>query len=85
MIPFLLYLGATIKKPLSMSRKTGGDIGTVLSGLVWALCMELLVLQFNQNILRAYLWFHLGVLAAAYAAVANDGWQTSDERQGKQA
>jgi hypothetical protein len=76
-VPFLFYLGVLITKPLIVSRRVGGETGGVLSGLVWALCMELLILQFNQNILRAYLWFQIGVLSAAYAAIAKDNWRAS--------
>ncbi|MGE0114852.1 MAG: O-antigen ligase family protein [Steroidobacteraceae bacterium] len=74
-VPFLVYLGMLVRKPLVVARNAGGDTAIVLSGLVWALLMELLILQFNQNILRAYLWFHIGVLSAAHAAIATEGWR----------
>jgi O-antigen ligase len=74
-IPFLLYFGVLIGKPLSVSRRVGTQAGTVLAALTWAFLMELLILQFNQNILRAYLWFHVGVLSAAYTAVLAGAWR----------
>lgn len=76
-IPFLIYFWMLIQRPLVAARATDPPTRVVLSGLIWALCMELLVLQFNQNILRAYLWFHIGVVSAAYAAVKLDHWRVS--------
>ncbi len=78
-IPFILYFGALIRLPLVAARGTDPPTRIVLSGLVWALCMELLVLQLNQNILRAYLWFHIAVLSAAYAAVKLDQWRATPQ------
>jgi len=76
-IPFILYLVALIRQPLVAARQIDASTREVLSGLVWALCMELIILQFNQNVLRAYLWFHIGVLSAAYAAVKLDEWRAA--------
>lgn len=74
-IPFLLYFIALFRQPGVAVRGADPPTRIVVSGLVWALGMELLVLQFNQNILRAYLWFHIGVVSAAYAAVKLDEWR----------
>lgn len=50
-------------------------IGTMFRGafnspvgkaLVWGLIALLVILQADQNILRAYLWFHIGLLSAGY-------------------
>lgn len=76
-IPFILYFVALIRQPLIAARAADPPTRIVLSGLVWALCMEILVLQLNQNILRAYLWFHIGVVSAAYAAVKLDQWRAT--------
>lgn len=35
------------------------------TGLAWAFCFELLILCFNQNILRPYFWWHIAILSAA--------------------
>ena len=37
--------------------------------LGWGLVFLILILQLNQNILRSYLWFHIGLLSAAYRLV----------------
>ncbi|MEO8626539.1 MAG: O-antigen ligase family protein [Betaproteobacteria bacterium] len=71
-IPFTIYILTIFLKPTMLARKCRGEYGTVLFGLVWALGIELLILQFNQNILRPYLWFHIAVLSATYAAVNAD-------------
>jgi len=80
-IPFVLYLVALIRRPLVAARQTDAPTREVLSGLVWALCMELIILQFNQNVLRAYLWFHIGVLSAAFAAVQWDQWRAASQKR----
>ena len=74
-VPFIIYIFVLIRQPLSLGRKSSTATRVVLSGLTWALCMELIILQFNQNVLRAYLWFHIGALSAAYCAVKNDAWE----------
>ena len=38
----------------------------ILISLVIALIMELVILQFNQNILRPYLWLHIAMLSAYF-------------------
>lgn len=78
-VPFILYLAALIRRPLAAGRAADPATSVVLSGLVWALCMELIILQFNQNVLRAYLWFHIGVVSAAFAAVRMDGWRAEPQ------
>jgi len=40
-----------------------------LRALVLALVFEWAILQFNQNILRLYLWVHIAVLATVFSAV----------------
>jgi hypothetical protein len=37
-----------------------------VKSLGWGLIALMLMLQFNQNILRFYLWFQIGILSAAY-------------------
>jgi len=69
-IPFVVYLATLIWKPLRLaSRLADRDQRTLLRGMVAALLMELVVLQFNQNILRLYLWLHIALLSALYAAL----------------
>jgi hypothetical protein len=68
-IPFVLYMIILLVAPWLLSRKCDSAYRPVLTGLLWGFIMELIVLQFNQNILRAYLWFHIAVLSAIYAVV----------------
>jgi hypothetical protein len=70
-VPFLVYVWMLIALPYRAAQRTASPYGSVLSGLVWALLMEFLVLQFNQNVLRPYLWFHIAVLSATYSAVVD--------------
>lgn len=48
------------------------NASTELKALTWALIFLIAILQFNQNILRLYLWFHIALLSAAYS-VLHDG------------
>jgi hypothetical protein len=67
-IPFLCFLVATIRKPLTLARIAPPFYSSLLYGLVRSLVFAWAILQFNQNVLRTYLWIHLAVLATAYAA-----------------
>ena len=40
----------------------------ILRALVRSLVFLWAILQFNQNVLRPYLWVHLAILASVYAA-----------------
>jgi len=71
-IPFVIYLGLLFTQPIRAVRHCDPARAAILVGLVWALGFELLILQFNQNILRLYLWFHIGVLSAAYAVLSTE-------------
>jgi hypothetical protein len=78
-IPLIAYFTTLFRKPLAAITRCDRGVKNIVVGLAWALCMELLVLQFNQNILRAYLWFHLAVVSAVYSAMFYDGWGRSSE------
>ena len=67
-VPFVVFLIVIIKKPLEAARRSSPEYAILLRALTRSLVFELAVLQFNQNILRPYLWVHLAVLAAVYAA-----------------
>jgi hypothetical protein len=43
-----------------------------LRGLSWSLIIQLLLLQFNQNFLRAYTWIFIGVLLATINIASRD-------------
>jgi hypothetical protein len=68
-IPFVVYVLTLLIAPLWLARVCGPPYNIVLTGLVWALLMEFVILQFAQNILRPYLWFHIAVLSAVYVVV----------------
>jgi hypothetical protein len=67
-VPFVVFLIAIIKKPLEVARRSSPEYSVLLRALTRALVFEMAVLQFNQNILRPYLWVHLAILATVYAA-----------------
>jgi O-antigen ligase len=67
-IPFVVFLIAIIKKPLEAARRSSPEYTILLRALTRSLIFELSILQFNQNILRPYLWVHLAILATVYAA-----------------
>lgn len=66
-VPFLLYFFELIAAPLKRFRKSGDSI---LLALIVALVFELVILQFNQNILRPYLWLHIAILSKYYQMMA---------------
>jgi O-antigen ligase len=67
-IPFVVFLIVIIKKPLEAARRSSPEYTILLRALTRSLIFELAILQFNQNILRPYLWVHLAILATVYAA-----------------
>lgn len=62
-IPFLIYF---IKVIFSGYRVFYGRKNTVGLSLMYALIAELIILQFNQNILRPYFWMHIAVLSVTF-------------------
>ena len=40
------------------------ELGVLLKALLWALVIELVLLQISPTILRTYLWVHIGILCA---------------------
>ena len=70
-IPFGIYILTLFVKPIRLARARDEPFKTVLMGLVFGLAIELLALQFNQNILRPYLWFHIAILSAACVAIGD--------------
>jgi hypothetical protein len=67
-LPFILFLAVTIYKPLKLTKSTSPYYAVWLTALVRALIFEWAILQFNQNMLRPYLWVHLAILATVYAS-----------------
>jgi O-Antigen ligase len=46
------------------------DESSVGKALTWALIFLLLILQADQNILRSYVWFHIGLASAVYSVLS---------------
>jgi O-antigen ligase len=67
-IPFACFLFLTINKPWNLCRQFPYGQATLIRALVRALVFAWAILQFNQNVLRPYLWVHLAMLCTAYAA-----------------
>ena len=66
-IPFVVFLVVTIRKPIRLARVMEPSYAGLLHGLVRSLFFAWAILQFNQNLLRPYLWVHLAILASVYA------------------
>jgi hypothetical protein len=67
-IPFVFFLVAAIRRPLKLARTARPFDTSLLRSLVRSLVFAWAILQFNQNLLRPYLWIHLAILATVYAA-----------------
>ena len=68
-IPFFAFVIVTIMAPLRLARRVPPLQAAWVRALAVSLAFEWMILQFNQNILRLYLWVHIAVLAAVYASV----------------
>lgn len=77
-VPFLCFVVVTIRNPLRLARIVPPLYASLLRGLVRSLVFTWAILQFNQNVLRTYLWAHLAILATVYAAALNS---TDNRRQ----
>jgi hypothetical protein len=67
-IPFLWFLVVTIRKPLRLVRLSTPFYSVLLRALVRSLVFGWAILQFNQNMLRPYLWVHIAILVTVYGA-----------------
>lgn len=67
-IPFVCFLITTFRKPLRLARIASPFYSILLRALLRSLLFAWAILQFNQNVLRPYLWTHLAILAMVYAA-----------------
>ena len=68
-IPFFCFMLIYLAAPLRLARTASPFQAAWLRALVLALVFEWAILQFNQNILRLYLWVHIAVLATVFSAV----------------
>lgn len=82
LIPFMLYIGKLIKgtkwwrKDFDLCR-----LANVYRAVEWALIFELLILCFNQNILRVYVWIHIGILCALYKRTDIENYDNVDLKE----
>lgn len=67
-IPFVAFLCATIWRPLKQATLSNPFYRDLLRSLVRSLLFGWMALQFNQNMLRPYLWVHIALLACVYNA-----------------
>lgn len=66
---YLTYFTVLFRYPfrLDPTRKCG----LITKALCWGLIFEFGLLHFNQNILRTYFWFHIGLLCCGYALASS--------------
>jgi hypothetical protein len=69
-LPFVWFLLETVVKPLRLARTAPASDSALLRAMVRSLLFLWAILQFNQNILRPYVWVHLAILATIYARAA---------------
>ncbi len=67
-LPFLWFVVQTIRKPLMLAAGVSPFYSTLLRASVRSLIFAWAILQFNQNVLRPYLWTHLAILLSIYTA-----------------
>jgi hypothetical protein len=67
-VPFIAFLIVTVRKPLKLARIACPWYASILRALLRSLLFGWAILQFNQNMLRPYVWVHIALLAAAYGA-----------------
>lgn len=65
---FVRFLFELFFRPFKLSMETATSVEDkhVLIGLLYSFLFLLIILQFNQNILRPYVWLHIAILAAYY-------------------
>jgi hypothetical protein len=67
-IPFFCFIVIYVAAPVNLARTAAPIQAAWLRALMLSLVFEWAILQFNQNILRLYLWVHIAVLATVFAA-----------------
>lgn len=59
---YAVYMGTLFTAPFRLKRAS-----VELRALAWGLIFLIAILQFNQTILRLYVWFHIALLSACYS------------------
>ncbi|TAH27100.1 MAG: hypothetical protein EAZ07_02375 [Cytophagales bacterium] len=70
-IAFLYLIFRKNLKLISYLKHINPEWGKIIAALLLAFFCELLILIFNQNILRAYLWVHIAVLNCSFFVFSN--------------
>ena len=70
-VAFVTYFWTLLSVPIRR-RFFDKEMGVVVKSLAWSLLFMFAILQFNQNILRLYLWFHIALLSATFAVATSD-------------
>jgi hypothetical protein len=83
-IPFVCFVLVMFQRPWRLARIAPPFYSVLLGALLRSLLFAWVILQFNQNMLRPYLWTHLAILATVYAAALQlvnmrTGLRTSSE------
>ncbi|WP_211220205.1 O-antigen ligase family protein [Rudanella lutea] len=81
---FVYYIYSTtvkVKRRINV-RNTNTNDCTLINALVWSLLFEFLILCFNQNVLRAYLWVHIGLLNGVYFCIRNEVVPSINNKKG---
>lgn len=73
-VPFLIYFFKLIYSGCISFLRMYDTVGLALIG---ALISEIIILQFNQNILRPYFWMHIAILST-YLYYYNENTSTSE-------
>jgi len=66
---FMIFLSILFYKSLKLIKALkplNAEFSNLLLALLMGLFIELLILNMNQNILRAYLWVHIGIVNLGY-------------------
>ncbi len=69
LLTYLSYVACLLWKPLMATGNS--ELAAIVKGLGWSLTATFFSLQFNQNVLRLILWFHIALLSAAYAILVS--------------
>lgn len=73
-IPFILFFTTIYNNVIILSKnRISREHRIWLLGALQALFFLLLILQFNQNILRPYLWLHISMICALYSTINRAG------------
>jgi len=81
-IPFVLYISSLVFFPLRLFQRLKFlPERHMLLALEAAFIFELIILQFNQNILRPYFWFHIAIFSTVYQMLKQKGREFSSLKQ----